>query len=319
MMMRLFFLLLVSGTSALAASYHLVNLGPEFKAFVKSSIKSDERTRWQAWKTFEKNHLEIIDVAICDAHEAECEKSKKKQLADFFKLLPEFQDRMWKIFDQAPKLTDSQIQKFRQAFPDLRQDVDVIFMPALFLFNGKGGVKFHDHYALFIGVDLVALRQNNLDVLFSHEFFHVYQFEKLISSKLFQTMASPLWLEGFATWESSQMNPTASQADILMNAELAKYCEDQAHIREMASEYLKILQIKSNDSQIKKTRIDWFSGGADVNPKRKGYCLGYKALQEVMKDHQLKDIVNLNEDAFSKILSQTLKKLEAAPNNLNSP
>jgi hypothetical protein len=119
-----------------------------------------------------------FDQSICDSSFKDCEKQKRVRLDEFFTKLPSFEKAMWEIFKNADLLSRDQIQNFRRMFPDTKQDIPVVFIPSLLRFNGRGGLKIKGAYTLVIGADLAALRNNNMDVLFSHEFFHTYQFEK---------------------------------------------------------------------------------------------------------------------------------------------
>ncbi|HWU43580.1 MAG TPA: hypothetical protein VN132_09085, partial [Bdellovibrio sp.] len=212
-------------------------MGSDFKIYVNIYRNSKFDEQWSGWKVFEKKYQKYFDAAICDSSDGDCESAKKTHLKEFFTQLPNFESEMWTIFDNANILSDNQILQFKIYFPDTPTDVPIVFMPSLLTFNGKGGVQIDGTYTLVIGADLAALRKNNMKVLFSHEFFHTYQFGKLTGAPLFQTLASPLWFEGLAVWVSEKLNPEASDADILMSQDLATYCASNEHVIGMAKDY----------------------------------------------------------------------------------
>jgi hypothetical protein len=72
-----------------------------------------------------------------------------------------------------------------------------------------------------MGVDFIAERNDNLNVLFSHEFFHTYHEDHLKPGDSGRTMATPLWKEGLATYISGVLNPDQNDAVLLMDTELA--------------------------------------------------------------------------------------------------
>ena len=279
-----------------AASYTLVNLGPDFKKFIQTSRDLPGEKKWQAWQSFESKYARYYEAVPS---------ADPKSLSIFFERLPTFETQMWSFFDNANQITKSQLQKFVRFFPDLSSPVPVVFMPSILHFNGLGALNIEDHLTLAIGVDHAAYRNNDLGVLFSHELFHNYQFGKLKNKSIHKTMASPLWFEGLAAWVSLQLNPKAPLAQILMNQELANYCLSKEHIIKMASEYKIILRQPQEDQFL----ADWFQTNGQTLPKRRGYCLGLFTATEIMKNHSIIEVVSLEEKQFSKLLLETLNSV----------
>lgn len=293
---------------AFASSPVLINMGSDFKEYVKQYRNSSPVDQWQGWKSFESKYQIQFDSALCDSEDPDCEDIKKNRLKDFFIRLPSFEAAMWSIFDNAESLTASQMQQFKKMFPDLPDDVPVVFMPSLLTFNGKGGVQINGRYTLVIGADFAAFRGNNIKVLFSHEFFHTYQFAKIATAK-YQTLASPLWFEGFAVWVSRNLVPEASDTDILMNQNLADYCSSAESIKQMAQSYLPLLNQDYSANTSSEIKSDWFYGNGKVSPQRRGYCLGYKAIQNISAKHSLSNLTGLGESSFIPLLEEALKEL----------
>ena len=292
-----------------AAPYQLINMGPEFNSFVLQYRSSSLDEKWAGWKKFESKYQVYFDAGLCESSDPACETKKKAQLEKIFSELLTFEIKMWDLFDHAEQLTAVQFGRFKKAFPDLQEDTPIVFMPSLLAFNGKGVDLLNGKAALLIGVDFTSMRGHDLDVLFSHEFFHVYQFTKLQGKEKFVTMSSPLWFEGFATWISTYLNPNASEAAVLMNAELADYCAIPGNIKKMAQEYLGLYQVGHDNQKYSDTYKEWFTASGTIQPRRRGYCLGLAVMREVMKTKRLPEITALDEKGFNPLVAKALAEL----------
>jgi hypothetical protein len=304
----IFVTLVLTTTLAQAAPYTLVNMGPDFKIYVNQYRNSSMDEKWLGWKKFESKYTLYFENGLCESADPVCEQKKKTRLEKFFEELPKFETKMWALFANAPKLAESQVARFKKSFPDLQDDIPVVFMPSLLSFNGKG-VNLPTKSALMIGVDFTTLRGHDLNVLFSHEFFHVYQFNKLRGKTTFQTFSSPLWFEGLATWVSLHLNPTTSDIVALMNQELGDFCAVSGNTQKLAKEYSALYQIPSEDPRYDESYKDWFTAGGATQPARRGYCLGLAVIREVTKKKTLAEITSLDESGYNPIVLEALTNL----------
>lgn len=300
---------LLVGVQAQSAPYRLLNMGPEFRIYVEHFRNADANRQWNGWLSFERKYKKYFNEVSCDSLKPDCETSKKNRLREFFARLPSFETDMWDIFKNADALARVQVSKFRKMFPNVKNDIPIVFMPSLLSFNGRGGLKINGTFCLVIGADLAALRNNNMNVLFSHELFHTYQFEKLKNIQNYLSLASPLWFEGMAAWVSLQLNPDSTETDILMNEELAEFCHVKSNIRAMAQKFEPILKLKYVIAQTASIDSEWFAGDARTQPARRGYCLGLHAVSEIIKSKPIDELVSLNEIEFSVIVSKALTRL----------
>jgi hypothetical protein len=308
---RRVFLIVILSLQVSAAPYAVTNMGPDFKNYIRQFRNSDFSDQWIGWKAFEKKYQYYFDEIICDSAEASCEDAKKRHLQNFFQQLPTFENSMWKIFDGAEAMSSVQVGRFRRAFPDVKSGTQVVFMPSLLLFNGMGGQKLNGHFALIIGADLAALRQNNMDVVFSHEFFHAYHFEKISGAPIYQTMASPLWFEGLATWVSFYLNPKASTSDILMNPELSAYYDSPVNVASMAKSYDSFLRESYEDEKSTLLKTEWFLGNGKILPHRRGYCLGFKVISELKRNYSVEELTAMGEVQYTNLMDVELQKIAA--------
>lgn len=306
--MNVFLATLLLAITTQAAPFSLTNMGPEFRVYVETYKGQDAEAQWQGWINFHDKYAELHNLSLCDLKTQKCEAKLKSRLGKFFAELPQFESQMWSIFDQAEQIAATQTSRFKTAFPNLADNVQVVFMPSMGAFNGRA-VSTGQRAILFIGADLVASKKDNIDVLFSHEFFHAYQLDMIMSKKNFQTIASPLWFEGLGTWVSGKLNPNASLTDILMDSDLAKFCEPVA-VSLMAREYRDLMRESLTKEDSDKVNLDWFNmAGSRPGPKRQGYCLGNFMIETAIKKHTLAEIVVMSEDQFHPIVLEALETL----------
>ena len=311
--MRLFqgfliFVLIAVAQNTFAVKF--VNLGGEYDAFVKASRGKDLAGVEAEWVKFEARHQQIFDLAVYRKQEPGWEDRLRKRRDGFFPEYVALTPKMDELFARAESVVQVQEKRFRDFFPDLANDIPVIFMPSLFGFNGRV-IELPEYHrsGLLMGVDFIVKRNDDLNVLFSHEFFHAYQDDHLKSVTVGQTMASPLWTEGFATYVSGLLNPEKNDGELLMDPVLAESCANPGDVAKMAKEYLKVIKTDGKESY-----GEWFMMAGKVKPVRRGYCVGLKAIREIAKSHPVKDMVGWDEKKFSKETIKILKDLSKVKN-----
>ena len=297
---------------AFAGSVRVVNLGPDFKVFLRE-IKTENtiESRRRAWDNFETKHQFLYDNVVFDKqNNPNWNERREKKLKLFFDTLPAIQDKMISIFDGADAIVQTHSEKFNQFFPDMPDGLSVYVLPSLMSFNGFVGHLTGEKYTpLFLGIDLIAQRNDNLDLLFSHEFFHVYHFSKKL--KAWSNFASPLWFEGFATYVSSVLNPRASDSDVLMDSDLGTHCNNTTERAKWANDYLKVIAVDGDSELAEQIYSDWFKMDGAFPVKRRGYCLGLHVLRPLGTDHGLKEMALWSEDWFKSKVEQMLTEMAA--------
>lgn len=298
----IFGLLLFQGLNANAAI--LVNLGPDFKAYIEQYRNQPFEEQWAGWKDFETKYSAYLST--CDLSKPNCTKDRKNQLQKFYGKLSEIEPLMWEIFANAEILTAKYEAKMKTVFPDLTNDIPVVFVPSLFMFNGKV-TYVKNKPTLFIAADEAAHTKENLDLLFIHEFFHAYHFTKLAGKPLFETFATPLWLEGFAEYITLLVYPEVTETESLMSEALAKYCADKNNLIAMARRYEKILPYSVSDAY--PMYQEWFLVSEKKLINRTGYCLGLNVVREATKRLPLEKMIQLNEHEFQPLIGDILRDL----------
>ncbi len=216
---------------------------------------------------------------------------------------------MDEIFFRADQIVADQETRFRTLFLNLAPDIPVIFLPSLFSFNGKvQEISGLGRPGLLMGVDFIMKRNDDLNVLFSHEFFHAYHESHLRPDSRGKTMATPLWKEGFATFVSGILNPDQSEAVLLIDPSLEQACGDSRLLSKMASLYLEVLS-----TNVETTDNDWFMLSGPTQPTHRGYCLGLNVLRELSKQYPVTEMVDWNETRFGHEVEIVLKAFARAP------
>jgi len=262
------------------------------------------------WSSFENNYREIYDVVVFDKTQPNWQIDRTDKLRKYFSKFPELAPKMKLLFERASKIAAEQTEKFKQAFEDFSSDTPIVFLPS-FSFNGYASkIPSLGRSVLFIGVDVVTDRGDSIDVLFSHEFFHTYHFDILAHTQNWQTMSSPLWFEGFATYISGILNPTYSEDAILMDMALDQACSDKNEVKKWAKDYLVFFDNPNlSETEANDLYKDWFMMSGASNPKRHGYCLGLRVIQDVSKKNDIRNIVHWDEASFLPIIKESLVNL----------
>lgn len=309
------FLLLLATFSALASEINpnmvqVINTGNDFHLFWKKAEGKNFEEQEKLWSEFEDKYREIYDNVVFDKTNPNWQNKRIERLKTFFSKLPSLVSKMEILFDTAEEISTSQANKFKKTFPDLQEGTPIVFLPGI-TFNGKAQpLGSFGRSALFIGVDMVAERNDSIDVLFSHEFFHIYQFEFLKNKSIWQTFSSPLWFEGFATYVSGLLNPTVSEDILLMDADLTEECSKAPNVQKWAELYLSFYNNGNLDENtLNQYYKDWFQISGSSNPKRRGYCLGLRVIQEVAKENTVPSMVQWDEPTFGLKIGEALTKL----------
>ena len=156
---------------------------------------------------------------------------------------------------------------------------------------------------LMMGVNFIVERKDDLDVLFSHEFFHAYQDDK-IEGSTGQTMATPVWFEGFVTYVSGVLNPDRKDTVLLMDSTLARECDKPTFIKDIAKQYLAVI-----DTDGQTTYEDWFMMSGPTQPTRRGYCLGLHVMRNLIKTFTPAETVKWDEARFSTEIKSVLQEM----------
>jgi hypothetical protein len=293
-----------------AREVQVINTGKDFQIFWQSAEGKTFEEQEKLWTVFENKYREIYDTIVFDKSNPNWQNKRIDRLKWLFSRLPHIASNMNELFEHAEEISLRQAVRFKETFPDLHDGTPVVFLPGL-TFDGKAQyLPSFGRTTLLIGVDLVADINESLDLLFSHEFFHIYHLELLKNKIIWQTFSTPLWIEGFATYASGILNPGSTVEKLLMNEKLSIECNNQKSIQAWSKDYLSFYDNRSIDMNTRNNLYkDWFLGSGESNPKRRGYCLGFRVIQNIASQNSIQDMVRWDEPTFILKVGEALNNL----------
>jgi hypothetical protein len=294
-------------SSSKTSDYKIVNLGPAFEKFWSLAENKRFTEQLEIWnRIVERPYQSFYDGMVWQRNDnPKWEERKMRRLKVFFPKYKSLHDKMKSQFDLFDEILKNQIDRFVQVFPDAHFDLPIYAAPTT-TFNGKGGEGGDSgdplsKTVLAFGIDMIVDRNDNPDVLYAHELFHIYHTAAAgVNEKVFLNegkLTLPLWLEGLATYVSQQMNPQAPLTDVLMDKDLPLVTERQ--IRSLAKNFLVESGEKAFDPAKPEIYKKWFAIDPQFNlgpklPQRCGYLLGLKVSERLAKKHKLQDMVHWN-------------------------
>ena len=250
---------------------------------------------------------------------------------DFAKVLPGFYAPEH-VRGMTPAEYDALLLKNLKAFPKLRpgtEDVSrrfsVMFQPALASFEKSfgpmrgyppvylvvsfgefdGGTRpLRDGYHLMFGADAIAYihRDHDIQPFFHHELFHLYHGRYFSCDVVW----CGLWKEGLATYAASRLNPSATDAELMLNLPEPIRPAVEAHRSEAYCAAVERL-----DSKDPADRAAFFSGkrlSANL-PPRFGYYIGYTIAAELGRSRSLEQLAHMSQREVRPLLEKTLRDM----------
>ncbi len=205
------------------------------------------------------------------------------------------------------------ISTFAEAFPGFHPDVEIWFLDSLGEMDG-GTRDFNGQRYLIFGADLMAKLHGGGDEapFFHHELFHVYQ-DAVSPECEGQGTWQALWREGLAVYVSKQLNPGASEKEMLLDFPAGSLAVTKAHLYESYADIEKVLD--DGDEKYYGPLFNTDKDSTGLAPRR-GYYLGYLVAQEIGKTHDLRTMAALDCADARKLVVNAVQKLkrQAAPN-----
>lgn len=319
----LFLLAVLLGCSTMEKNKQLNihNYKNDFESFWQESKTLKYEDKFSVWDKHLENKHKDLYLSVYWAKKNTPEKwdsIRKEKMKDSFTQIDKNYDLIIKNFETFDETLAKQINNYKQLFPDADFSKTPIYaVPSLGAFNGKGSSlnSAPEKTILVFGIDMLTWRNDDPDILYSHELFHIYHIDKMnVNEKTVSEnakMTFPLWLEGFATWVSGEFNQKASLGLLLMDEKLGNV--PKSKIKDIAREFIKVAEKKAFSKEDPMTYKKWFGIGhgsaIESLPERLGYLLGYFVTAEVAKNHQLEDMVNWKDEKIHQEVTASLKKL----------
>jgi hypothetical protein len=202
------------------------------------------------------------------------------------------------------------IKTFRAAFPDFAATTPIALVHSLGEMDG--GTRGLDGQTwLVFGVDgMVAYHPYaNEAAFFHHELFHTYH-QTVSPPGDCADVACALWTEGLAVYVARQMNPGASDAELLLTLPKNLVPDTRANLPAAFAQLGSVLS--STDSAAQSALFSFGNDGSGL-PMRRGYYLGLLVAEELAKTHSLDQLVRLPMDEVRPLIASAVERLAAAP------
>jgi hypothetical protein len=201
-------------------------------------------------------------------------------------------------------------ESFCGRFPDFdRSRAEIYLMLSLFRFDGK--IPHDNPRALYLALDgLAKFHGANvpLNVILSHELFHLYHFQvnalppNIDSIPLYRQ----IWQEGLATYASASLNPKATMADVLLDPRLAR--DGPKYVPSVARALMSQLESTSDEAA---GRYLSYRRGSEV-PSRMGYLIGYYIVARLAPTRSLRELSRLRGQQLLNLMRGQVRRLAAS-------
>lgn len=181
------------------------------------------------------------------------------------------------------------IGSFVVAFKDFRSVGHIALVHSLGEMDG-GTRTLSGQAWLVFGADVIARLYplGGERAFFHHELFHVYNGQFFGDC---DPLWCALWTEGLAVYVSEQLNPGASDADLLLTSPAPiRAAVDANLVRAVCGIRARL------DSTVQQEYASFFYGNASFEdlPPRAGYYLGYLAVKKAGKSYSLSELAHFN-------------------------
>ncbi len=298
----------------------IINLRNDLVSFWKEAKNKDHEKRVNLWnEVIEQKYPYLYSNQVWRSESRKGWKDfKAKKLKETFSYYDSSFEKVVDMFDSFNETLSRQMSKYSKLFPGSDfSNTPIVVLPSAMTFNGRGGSHkdYPDVPVLYMGIDFISQRNDNIDILYSHELFHIYHVDRMkVNEEVFLKkgkMTLPLWLEGFATWVSGEFNEDGRIDELLMDDNFESI--DKKILRSVS---LRFLQDADKLVTADKMNIyqSWFNMDQPpvINglPSRLGYFLGYFVVDEIAKKNDIKDMVFWDHERVHKEVVSALQHLK---------
>jgi hypothetical protein len=188
------------------------------------------------------------------------------------------------------------LYNFKMRFPFYRQRHDIYIGLCFFVFDGsvrslKNDLGVPD--TLCLGAEVLAdYPLDQLQIAFTHEFFHLYHFSFLFNQPTLaqiRTAHIPLIIEGLAVAGAETVYPAMSPM-LYLHFTGKQYDVQKEDLTTNARKYLELIKEDATPEKYE----SWFTDSTSEDiPARGGYLLGYEVAQRLMAMFTLEQIVRM--------------------------
>jgi hypothetical protein len=162
---------------------------------------------------------------------------------------------------------------------------------------------------LIFGADMIARYHLGHDIrpFFHHELFHLRHFTTFRECG---AVWCSLWSEGLATYAARQLNPNATEAELLLTIPEPIPAQVEAYRAEAVCAVVSRFNSASPDDM---RALFSFRRLNERLPPRFGYYVGYLAAAELGRTHALRDLAAMTNDEVRPELERVLRRMAACP------
>lgn len=189
---------------------------------------------------------------------------------------------------------------FRVAFPDFEPGDRVLVVHSLGELDG-GVLTLNGRQTLVFGIDVMAAHHpfESESAFFHHELFHLYHSDDFGCAAVWCT----LWSEGLATYVAHRLNPTATDAELLLDLPKGVVADTIA-VEALAWERLEATLLSTDTAD----RAVLFQARPSPGglPPRHGYYLGYRIVEELGQTRDLHALAALTPEEVLPLIQATV-------------
>ena len=226
------------------------------------------------------------------------------EIARSFTDFPQRRDAFSRTAAAFQSMLKPAIGSFVETFKDFRNVGHIALLHSLGEMDGGTRSVGGNNYLVF-GADVMArlYAPGTERAFFHHELFHVYNRQFFGDC---EPLWCALWMEGLAVYASEQLNPGASDTDLLLNSPGPIRAAVDANLARAACAIRALL-----DSTDQHEYASFFYGNSRFEdlPPRSGYYLGYLAAREAGRSHSLNTLAHFNQEQARAVLLSALDGL----------
>jgi len=287
----------------------LVDLTDDFDSFWQSSQSLDEPARVAAFRSRMDPLLPGFYAPRGGVDDARYARHVGQALAAY----PQQRDGVREVSRRFSSLFAPALRSFERSLGPFREPQRIFLVHSLGEMDG-GTRELARGVTLIFGADMIARYHLGHDIrpFFHHELFHLRHFTTFRECG---AVWCSLWSEGLATYAAKQLNPNATEAELLLTIPEPIPAQVEAHRAEAVCAVVSRFNSTSPDDL---RALFSFRRLNERLPPRFGYYVGYLAAAELGRTHGLRDLVAMTNDEVRPELERVLRRMAACPARVSS-
>lgn len=217
---------------------------------------------------------------------------------------PERRDGIEQVSSRFNGMFQPARQSFEREFGPMRGHRPIYLLHSMGSFDGATR-SLPDGTRLLFGADLIAQlhKDDSLRPFFHHELFHLYHHQRLGPCP---TVWCGLWEEGLATYVAAQLNPGATDAELLLTIPEPLRPAVAAHRQAAACA---VLERFDSTSRADHNPLFGMTRLTPELPPRFGYALGHDIAASLGRTRSLKQLAGLTQAEVRPLLERALRDM----------